>query len=46
LERFVIENIYPDEMLWRRETKWSNVREVGVGGLCPTLSDNLKRKML
>jgi hypothetical protein len=46
LEHFVIENIYPDEMLRRREAKRSTAREIGAGGLCPPSSDNLKRKML
>jgi hypothetical protein len=46
LEHFVIENIYSDEMLRRCCASLSNAREIGVGGLCPPLSDNLKRKML
>jgi hypothetical protein len=46
LEYFVIENIYHDKMLLRRRAKRSNASEIVVGGLCPPLSDNLKRKML
>jgi hypothetical protein len=45
LEHFVIEIIYSDKMLWRCEAKRSNARAIGVGGLCPPLSDNLKREM-
>jgi hypothetical protein len=41
-----IENIYSDKMLWRCEAKRSSAREMGAGGLCPPLSDNLKRNML
>ncbi len=33
-------------MLWPCEAKRSKAREIIVGGLCPPLSDNLKRKML
>jgi hypothetical protein len=40
-----MENIYFDTMLWRCEAQRSNAREIGVGGLGPPLSDNLKRKM-
>jgi hypothetical protein len=43
---FNIENIYPDKMLWPCEAKRNKAREVAAGGLCPPLSDNLKRKML
>ncbi len=46
LEHFVIENIYPEKMLWRCEAKRNNAREVPVAGLCPASSGNLKRKML
>ena len=46
LEHFVIENIYPDKMLWWCEAKRNNAREVSVVGLCPASSGNLKRKML
>ena len=34
------------KMLWRCETSLRNAREIGVGGLCPPLSDNLKAKRL
>jgi hypothetical protein len=33
LERFNIENLYPDTMLWRCEAKRSKAREIGAGGL-------------
>lgn len=46
LERFVMEDIYSDEMLRPCETKWSKARESGVGSLWPPLSDNHKRKMI
>jgi hypothetical protein len=45
LEHFVIENIYPDKMLWRCEANRSNARESGAGGPCPPLRDNLTHKM-
>jgi hypothetical protein len=32
--------------LWRCEAKRSNAREIGAGGFCPPLSDNLKAKMM
>ncbi len=33
-------------MLWSCEAKRNKPREIGVGELCPQLSDNLKRKLL
>ncbi len=33
-------------MLWPCETQCNKAREIGVGGLCPPLSDNLKAKLL
>ncbi len=33
-------------MLWRCGTQCSNAREIGVGGLCLPLSDNLIAKLL
>lgn len=35
-------NIASDGMLWLGEVKRSTAREMGVGGLCPPLTDNLK----
>jgi hypothetical protein len=46
LEYFVIKNIYSDKMLRRCEALLCNAREIGVGGLCSRLSDNLNRKIL
>jgi hypothetical protein len=31
-EHFVIENIWPDKMLWRCEAVLRNAREIGAGG--------------
>jgi hypothetical protein len=45
-EIYITLKISSDKMLWRCEAKRSNAREIVVGGLCPPLSDNLKRKML
>ncbi len=33
-------------MLWPCEAQRSKARKIGAGGLCPTLNDNLKRKLL
>ncbi len=33
-------------MLWPCEATCNKAREIGVGELCPPLSDNLKRKLL
>jgi hypothetical protein len=46
LEHFHIEITHCGKMLWRCGTKSSKAREIFVGGLCPPLSGNLKRKML
>jgi hypothetical protein len=46
-EHFIIENIYPDEMLRWREALPLNAREIGAGeGLCPPSIDCFKCKML
>ena len=33
-------------MLWTCETQRNKAREIGVGGLCSPLSDNLKADLL
>ncbi len=46
LEHFNIEIIHIDKMLWPCGASLRKAREIGAGGLCPPLSDNLKAKML
>jgi hypothetical protein len=41
-----MEKIYSGKMLWPCEAKRSKALEIGVGELCSSLSDNLKREML
>ncbi len=44
LEHVTFEIVHTGKMLLSCEAKRSKAREIGVGELCPPLSDNLKRK--